>query len=192
MAKSPAQDVTRILGQLADGDSSAATELLPLVYDELRALAAHYMQAERPSHTLQATALVHEAYVRLVGSGSLAFEGRQHFFAVAARAMRRLLVNHARDRAACKRGGGGWERITLDDAFAVGDRQFIDILDLHDALDELATLNERQARLGELRFFGGLEVAEAADALGIGVSTAKRDWMIARAWLTRRLVDSGS
>ncbi len=164
MPKPPPQDVTRILGQLAEGDSSAATELLPLVYDEVRVLAAHYMQAERPDRTLQATALVPEAYVRVVGSGTLEFKGRQHFFAVAARAMRRLLVNHARDRRARKRGGGDWERITLNEAVAVGENQFIDTLDLHEALEALTALNERQARLSELRFFGGLELAEAATA----------------------------
>ncbi len=189
MPKPLAQDVTRILGQLAEGDSSAATELLPLVYDELRALAAHYMHAERPDHTLQATALVHEAYVRLVGTGSLEFKGRQHFFAVAARAMRRLLVNHARDRKARKRGGD-MRRITLSEAFAAREGQFIEILNLHEALEELAALSERQARLSELRFFAGLEVAEAAEVLGIGLTTAKRDWTIARAWLTNRLAGS--
>lgn len=191
MPEARPQDVTRILGQLAAGDSSAAAQLLPLVYDELRALAAHYMQAERAGHTLQPTALVHEAYVRLVGPGALEFSGRQHFIAVAARAMRRLLVNHARDRRARKRGGGGkWERITLDEAFPVGNGQTIDLIDLNDALEALAALNERQARLGELRFFGGLEVAEAAEVLGIGLTTAKRDWTVARAWLTRRLAGS--
>ncbi len=193
MSASPQQDVTQILGQLAAGDSSAAGQLMPLVYDELRALAAYYMRAERPDHTLQPTAIVNEAYLRLVGSGPLAFNGRQHFIAVAAQAMRRLLVNHARDRRAQKRGGGGqWERITLDEAFAVGREQVIDLIDLNDALEALAELNQRQARLSELRFFGGLEVSEAAEILGIASTTAKRDWTVARAWLTRRLTGSDS
>ncbi len=189
MPNPPIQDVTRILDKLAAGDSAAATELLPLVHDELRALGAHYMNEERPDHTLQATALVHEAYVRLVGSGTLEFKSRQHFFAVAARAMRRLLVNHARDHRALKRGGDGWERITLGEAVIVENDRFIDILDLHEAIEALSILNERQANLSELRLFGGLEVAEAAEVLGIGVTTAKRDWTIARAWLTNRLME---
>jgi len=189
MPKPAQKKVTQILGQLSDGDSSAATELLPLVYDELRALAGHYMQAERLGHSLQATALVHEAYVRLVGSGTLEFNGRQHFFAVAARAMRRLLVNHARDRKARKRGGDEWDRITLQDEAESGGGQFFDVLDLHDAIEALADRNDRQGRLSELRFFGGLEIAEAADVMGVSLTTAKRDWTIARAWLTRRLAD---
>lgn len=193
MLDRPQQGVTQILDRLASGDSSAAAQLLPLVYDELRALAAHYMKAERPDHTLQPTALVHEAYVRLVGSGTPEFMGRQHFFAVAARAMRRLLVNHARDRRARKRGGvGEWERITLDEAFSLGNGRTIDLIDLNDALEELASLSERQARLSELRFFGGLELSEAAEVLGIGLTTAKRDWTVARAWLTRRLASPKS
>lgn len=187
MAETRSQDVTRILGQLKAGDSTAAAQLLPLVYDELRALAGHYMKSERPDHTLQPTALVNEAFVRLVGPGMQALSDRQHFIAVAARAMRRLLVNHARDRRAMKRGGDQWERITLDDVFSLGGSQLVNIVDLNDALEELARLNERQARLSELRFFGGLELSEAAEVLGMGLTTAKRDWTVARAWLTRRL-----
>lgn len=187
MSQPPPESATEILNQLAAGESSAWSRLLPLVYEELRSIAGHYMKAERSDHTLQPTALVHEAYLRLVDVEGIAFNGRQHFIAVAARAMRRLLVNHARDRRAARRGGGEWQRITLEHAFTVTKDNVIDVLDLDTALEALGELHERQARLSELRFFGGLEVAEAAEVLGIGLSTAKRDWTIARAWLTRRL-----
>lgn len=181
------QQVTQILGQLVSGDDSAASRLLPLVYEELRGLAGHLMGGERPDHTLQPTALVHEAYIRLVGAGQTEWKGRKHFLAVASRAMRRLLINHARDRRAAKRGGGDWAKVTLDDALAVAEKRVFDILVLDDALEQLAKLNERQARLVELRFFGGLTLEEAADVLEVGPTTAKGDWAIARAWLAREL-----
>jgi len=190
MPKPSQFEVTQILGQISAGDSAAATDLLPLVYDELRALASHYMQSERIGHTLEATALVHEAYVRLVGSGTIEFNGRQHFFAVAARAMRRLLVNHARDRQARKRGGPNCHKVTIQDVAADAEMSVIDVLDLHDAIESLAKLSGRQAQLCELRFFGGLEISESAQLLGVGLSTAKRDWTIARAWLANKLEES--
>lgn len=192
MSEKKAENVTQILNQLVDGDSSASSRLFALVYDELRALAGHYMRAERADHTLQPTALVHEAYLRLIDSNVSVSGGRQHFVAVAAQAMRRLLVDHARGRKAARRGGEDWSRITLDQAFALSEDRIIDVVALDDALKTLAGHNERHGRLAELRFFGGLELSEAAKVLGIGISTAKRDWTIARAWLARELKDNDS
>ena len=187
-----APQATQLLHALADGDIAASSKLLPLVYEELRAIAVAFMQAERAGHTLQPTALVHEAYLRLVDSRVVVFNGRQHFIAVAARAMRRLLINHARDRKAQRRGGGEWRQITLDEAFVISEDRVIDVLDLDQAIEELTSLNERQGRLSELRFFGGLEISESAEMLDIAITTAKRDWTVARAWLARKLVPSES
>ncbi|MCG8406573.1 MAG: sigma-70 family RNA polymerase sigma factor [Phycisphaerales bacterium] len=187
MGQTEPKQVTQILGELVAGDDSAASRLLPLVYEELRALAGHIMKGERPDHTLQPTALVHEAYVRLVGTGETKWKGRAHFLAVASRAMRRLLINHARDRRAAKRGGGEWARVTLDEAVAVAEERVVDIIALDEALERLGTLNERQARLVELRFFGGLSLEEAAEVMEVGRTTAKGDWTIARTWLAREL-----
>lgn len=187
MGETEPKQVTQILGELVAGDDSAASRLLPLVYEELRALAGHIMKGERNDHTLQPTALVHEAYIRLVGAGQTEWKGRTHFLAVASRAMRRLLINHARDRRAVKRGGGDWARVTLDEAVAVAEKRVVDIIALDEALERLGTLNERQARLVELRFFGGLSLEEAAEVLGVGLTTAKGDWTIARTWLAREL-----
>ncbi len=187
MNDSNSQQVTQFLEELATGDDSAADRLLPLVYDDLRALAGRIMKSERPNHTLEPTALVHEAYIRLVGAQQMEWNGRVHFLAVASRAMRRLLINHARNRRAAKRGGGDWAQITLDEAVAVAEQRVVDVLALDEALERLAALNERQARLVELRFFGGLSIQEAADVLGIGLTAASGDWAIARAWLTRAI-----
>lgn len=187
MAKLEPQQVTQMLGALVAGDDSAASRLLPLVYEELRSLAGNMMRGERPDHTLQPTALVHEAYVRLVGAGQTDWQGRIHFLAVASRAMRRLLINHARDRHAAKRGGGDWARITLDEVVANAEERVVDVLALDEALERLAVISQRQARLVELRFFGGLSIQEAADALDLSPTTAKADWIIARAWLAREL-----
>ena len=191
MAADDSTQVTRILEQLHSGDGSAAARLLPLVYEELRALAGSFMKAERPDHTLQPTALVHEAFVRLVKADDLQCQGRLHFKAVAARAMRRVLINHARDRGAVKRGGPNRTLVTLGDAPAQVENRVVDLLALEEALERLANLSERQARIVELRFFGGLTMEEAAEALGIGPTTAKSEWSIARAWLSRELTDHG-
>jgi RNA polymerase sigma factor (TIGR02999 family) len=166
---------------------------MPLVYDELRRLAASYLRRERPGQTLQATALVHEAYVRLIGEKAHNWQNRTHFLAIAALSMRQILVQRARARKAAKRGGDP-ERITIDEQLLAapdtGAPDQIDLLALDAALDRLAALNERQARIVELRYFGGLGVEEAAEALGISPATVKRDWTLARAWLKRELKGS--
>lgn len=179
--------VTDLLRAWASGDQAALDELLPLVYDELRRQARRYMRAQPAGHTLQTTALVHEAYLRLVGQSSVEWEGRAHFFGVAAKAMRSILVDHARARNAAKRGG--WARaITLDDAGGVaGPQASVDVLALDEALGRLAELDSRKSQLVELRYFGGLGIDEAAAVLGVSPATVKRDWTTARAWLRREL-----
>jgi RNA polymerase sigma factor (TIGR02999 family) len=165
---------------------------MPLVYDELRRLAASYIRRERPGQTLQATALVHEAYVRLIGEKAHNWQNRTHFLAIAALSMRQILVQRARARKAAKRGGDP-ERITLDEqllpAKAGGHAPEVDLVALDAALEKLAALDARQAKVVELRYFGGLSVEETADALGISPATVKRDWTFARAWLKRELDD---
>ena len=181
-------DVTRILSQIDSGDPSAAEQLLPLVYDELRKLAAQRLVEEKPGQTLQATALVHQAYLRLVDTDKVQeWNSRGHFFAAAAEAMRRILVEHARKRRRLKRGG---DRRRLDlDALQLSVPQVADeLLALDEALTELAQKHPEKAALVKLRYFAGLTVAEAADALGISTSTADRHWTYARAWLYRRVV----
>lgn len=182
----PASEVTQILHRLADGDELATEELFGLVYEELRALAGSFFRGQRADHTLQPTALVHDAYVKMVGSADAGFRGRGHFMAVAARAMRQILTNHARDRRAAKRGAGA-ARITLDEAIVADPVHEVDLLELDDALARLETLDERQCRIVELRYFAGLSVEEVASALGISEPTVKRDWRMARAWLFREL-----
>lgn len=184
-----ASDATQVLQALAAGDPGAADRLLPLVYERLRALAAA-MLAERPRQvTLQPTALVHEAYLRMVGKGpGEAWNGRAHFLGVAAKAMRHVLIDAARRRRADKRGGG-LRRVTLADADGVpgADGADADLLDLDEALEELARLEPRHARVAELRYFAGMTVPEAAEALGVSPSLVKLDWAMARAWLHKRL-----
>jgi len=162
---------------------------MPLVYDELRRLAASYLRRERPGQTLQATALVHEAYVRLIAEKAQTWQNRTHFLAIAALSMRQILVQRARARRAAKRGGDP-RRITLDEhlfAASTSDAEEVDLVALDEALDRLAALNQRQARIVELRYFGGLGVEETAEALSISPATVKRDWTLARAWLKREL-----
>jgi RNA polymerase sigma factor (TIGR02999 family) len=156
------------------------------VYDELRSLAAHYLRRERPGHTLQSTALVHEAFVRLVGHSTPTLQNRSHFFGIAARLMREILVEHARAQQADKRGGGACT-LALDEALRVADRADVDVLRLDDALKELARLDERQSRIVELRFFTGLSIDETSDVMGISPATVSREWTTARAWLHREL-----
>jgi RNA polymerase sigma-70 factor, ECF subfamily len=179
-----------LLARASRGDSKAVSQLLPLVYDELRRLAASYLRRERKAQTLQATALVHEAYVRLIGEKAHNWQNRTHFLAIAALSMRQILVQRARARKAAKRGGDP-ERITLEEHLlpsAPGQKQDeIDLVALDAALERLATFSERQAKIVELRYFGGLSVEEAADALDISPATVKRDWTLARAWLKREL-----
>jgi RNA polymerase sigma factor (TIGR02999 family) len=187
-------DVTRLLDAAAAGDPHAADRLLPLVYDELRRLAAQRLAHERPGHTLQPTALVHEAYVRLVGAGSVSdgpeFSGRGHFFAAAAEAMRRILVEGARRRRAAKHGGGrAREDVDADLLPAAEPRE--DLLALDEALNKLATTNRQAAELVQLRYFAGLTLPDAAEALGMAPRTAGRLWAYARAWLRREVEGPG-
>jgi RNA polymerase sigma factor (TIGR02999 family) len=176
-------DITRILSAMEQGDPSAAGQLLPLVYDELRQLAAHRLAGERPGQTLQATALVHEAYLRLVGAGQAPhWEGRRHFFAAAAEAMRRILIDRARDRHRLKRGGH-WRRLRLDEIDLSVAEPPDDLPALDEALQKLAREDPLCAELVKLRFFAGLELGEAAAALGVARRTADRYWAFARAWL---------
>jgi RNA polymerase sigma factor (TIGR02999 family) len=179
-------EITQLLDAAAAGDCQAAADLLPLVYDELRQLAAARMAAENPGHTLDATALVHEAYLRLVGDQH--FDGRGHFFAAAAEAMRRVLVNHARDRSRRKRGGGR-NRVDLDRLTSPAVATDDDLLELDDALDRLANEFPVAAELVKLRFFAGLPLGDAAEAMGLPRRTADRHWAFARAWLADALVD---
>jgi RNA polymerase sigma factor (TIGR02999 family) len=181
-------DVTRLLDAAAAGDPHAAAELLPLVYEELRKLAAARMAEERPGHTLQATALVHEAYVRLVGSADPSvWAGRGHFFAAAAEAMRRILVEQARNKATLKRGGEhGRQAIDPDEVPVTPPGDPLEVLAIHEALDLLAKESPRKAELVKLRYFLGCTMAETAELLGIAVKTAEEDWTYARAWLRRK------
>lgn len=181
--------VTSLLQQIESGDPSAADQLLPLVYDELRLLATARLVHERPGQTLQATALVHEAYLRLVGAaGSQRWESRGHFFAAAAEAIRRILIEKAR-RKRRVRHGGGRSRVDLDQAVSVVDDPGQDLLDLDEALDRFSELDPVKARLVKLRYFAGCSLDEAADLLGVSRSTAKRHWAYARAWLLAELHD---
>lgn len=180
------KDATEILRNLSDGRGDAAEQLFPLVYDELRALAARCLRHERADHTLQPTALVHEAFLKLVDQAAVAGKGREHFVGIAARAMRQVLVDHARRHSAAKRGGGR-RRIMLDSSFASGQENLVDLLALDEALEGLSALDERQSRIVELRFFGGLTAKETAALLGVSLSTVEEDWRMARAWLHRAL-----
>ena len=182
--RSAAGEVTRLLQAWGQGDEGARDRLIPIVYQELRKRAAANLRRERSGHTLRPTDLVHETYMRLCEQNP-AWQNREQFFAVASKLMRRILVDHARQRGAAKRGGG--LRVTLDEGAAAANPVTPDLLDLDAALDELSRLDERQASLVELRFFGGLEIAEAARALGVSLATANRDWAMAKAWLYRRL-----
>ncbi len=179
-------DVTQILKRASDGDDSAINRLMPLVYDELRALAESYLKQERPDHTLQATALVHEAYLRLIDQRDVEWQNRAHFFAVAAQAIRRILVDHARGHQRAKRGGDR-QRVRLDEDMSLLEGSSLDLLALDEALGRLASLHERQARIVELRFFGGLSLKDMAAFLGVSPRTVDGDWSMARAWLRREL-----
>jgi RNA polymerase sigma-70 factor, ECF subfamily len=179
-------DVTLLLGKINSGDSSAPDELLPLVYSELRKLAGGYLQNERSDHTLQPTALVHEAYIRLVDWQNTNWENRSHFFAVAAQVMRHILVDHARKKKA-EINGGNLQKMALDEAISFSKQTEIDLVDLDDALKDLEKLDERQSKIIELRFFAGLTIEETAHALNVSTMTVSRDWNFAKAWLYRRL-----
>jgi RNA polymerase sigma factor (TIGR02999 family) len=182
----PANAVTRLLLAWSDGDPAARDALLPLVYPELRRVARQRLRHERPGHTLQPTALVHEAYMKLVGLRRMRWQDRAHFFAVASRLMRRILVDHARRRAAAKRGGGR-SALTLRGGEGGSPETELDLLALDEALARLAVLDPRQERLTDLRFFAGLDVEETAEVLGVSPATVKREWRTAKAWLYREL-----
>src|SRR6266480_4178498 len=183
------QRVTELLTRWSDGDEAALAELTPLVYEELRRLAHRQMGAERPNHTLQTTALVNEAYLRLASQSNPRWQNRAHFFAVAARAMRRILVSYARSQRSQKRGGGA-PNMELDEAALVSPEESQEILDLHEALERLAALDSRKAQVVELKYFGGLNHDEIAEVLKISTVTVRRDWVFAKAWLYNELHDA--
>jgi len=181
--------VTRLLGAVEEGVPQALDDLFPLVYEDLKGLARSYLGRERAGHTLQPTALVHEAFVRLVGLEDRSLKGSRHFFAVAARAMRRILVDHARKRRADKRGGDA-PQLSLDRLPREPEARDACLVELDDALEKLAAQDERKAHVVELRFFGGLGIEATADALNVSHATVERDWAFARAWLSRALDES--
>ena len=183
------KEITRLLVAWGEGDESALERLTPLVYEELRRLAHHYMGRERPGHTLQTTALVNEAYVRLIDWKNVHWQNRAHFFGVSAQLMRRILVDFARARGYAKRGGGALA-VTLDKAALVSNDKGADIVALDEALVALSELDARQSRVVELRFFGGLSIEETAEVLKVSPGTVRRDWSLARAWLHRELSKS--
>ncbi len=182
MEMSTGSEVTLLLGQLTRGEEGATAKLIPLVYEELRRLARSHMRRESEYHTLQTTALVHEVYLKLVDQRSVDWKGRSHFFAIAAQMMRRILVDHARGRLREKRGGGD-RPIPLDEAFVFAPERSLELIKLDQSLERLERIDERQCKIVELRFFGGLTVEETAEALGVSPKTVKRDWSMAKAWL---------
>ena len=182
----PSNQVTELLVRWRGGDKAALDSLMPLVYSELHRIANHYLRSERQDHTLQSTALVHEAYVRMAAQDLPLWQNRAHFFAVAAQLMRQILVDYARRHRSSKRGGSVY-KLTLEDAQDRPQTTDVDIVALDDALKELAAMDSQQSRVVELKFFGGLSIDETAEVLGISASTVKRDWITARAWLFREL-----
>lgn len=182
MLRSPSVPVTQLLARWSSGDPNAREALIPLVYNELRRVARSLLARQRSDHTLQSTALVHEAYLRLVGRSSVHFENRAHFFAVSSQLMRRILVDHARKHNAAKRGGNNLT-LVLDESVALPAKTEIDLTVLDDALNQLAVLDSRQATIVEMRFFGGLSIEETAYVLNISPATVKREWTTARSWL---------
>ena len=178
--------ISRLLENVRKGDADAAYTLMPLLYNELHRLAMHYMRSERPGHTLQATALVNEAYLKLVDQKEANWENRAHFIAVAAQVMRNVLIDHARSRQRIKRGGMQ-QKVPIEDVVLISEEQTDDLIALDSALERLAKIDARQSRIVELRYFGGLTVEQTAEVLGISPKTVKRDWAVARAWLHREL-----
>ena len=179
-------DITHLLKEWSAGDEQALDKLIPLVYEELHKQAARYLRRERDGHSLQATALINETYLRLIDARDLPWQSRSHFFAIAANLMRRILVDHARKHAAEKRGGSQL-RLTLDEQLAPATETDVDLLAIDQALTKLSTIDSQQAQVVELRFFSGLSVPETATVLRISEKTVKRDWSVARAWLRREL-----
>lgn len=183
----PPEGVTQLLKDWGDGDQAALDRLMPLVYGELRRLANNYLRRERANHTLQPTALVNESYLRLVDQKNARWQNRAQFYGVAAQLMRRILVDHARLRQAEKRGGTQQRRLSLSNVDRAADKPEVDLLALHESLNELAKVDPQQSRIVELKFFGGLSIEETAEVLGVGHATVERDWKMARAWLRSRL-----
>ena len=183
----PRHQITQLLVRWREGDRRALDDLLPLVYDELHRLAAHYMRGERPSHTLQTSALVNEVYLRLVDNQDISWQNRAHFFAIAAQVMRRILVDHARRRDNQKRGGGLAQKAQLNEATLVSDERAAEIVALDEALKSLAAIDPRKSQLVELRFFGGMSIQETAQVLQVSPGTVMRDWTLAKAWLLREI-----
>jgi RNA polymerase sigma factor (TIGR02999 family) len=186
MTDSVNKDVTKLLEAWSEGDGGALEELMPLVYDELRRMAKRYMSSQPSGHTLQTTALIHEAYLKLADQKEKHWQNRAHFFAVAARAMRHILVDHARTRQAEKRGGAT-EFVSLEDVAVISNERAAEVVALDDALENLFALEERKGRVVELRYFGGLSVEETAEVLKISPETVTRDWRFAKTWLLREL-----
>ncbi len=183
---SSTHEVTELLTAWSGGDKAALDKLMPLIHQELRRLAHRYMSRERPGHTMQTTALVNEAYIRLVNREGVHWQNRAHFFAIASQLMRHILVDHARSHAYAKRGGGA-QTISLDEAMVVSQERAAEVVALDDALKELAQIDPQQSRIVELRFFGGLTIEEAAVVLGLSPATIKREWSTAKAWLYHEL-----
>ena len=188
----PPGGVTQLLIDWSKGDQKALDKLMPLVYSELRRLAGNYLRRERLGHTLQPTALVNEAYLKLIDQKNAKWQNRTQFYGVAAQLMRRILVDHARQHQAAKRGGSDQQRLSITSAGQLGAKQLtnepaVDLLALHEALNELAEIDLQQSRIVELKFFGGLSIEETAEVLGVGHATVERDWKMARAWLRRKL-----
>ena len=191
MQRGPSNQVTELLIRWRGGDKAALDSLMPLVYTELRRIANHYLQGERSDHTLQSTALVHEAYVRMTQQSLPQWQNRAHFFAVAAQLMRQILVDHARSHRASKRGGDVY-KLTLEEAEEQPKVLDVDLVALDEALKSLAIMDAQQSRVVELKFFGGLSLEDTAEVMGVSASTVKRDWTTARAWLFRELNRSGA
>ena len=183
----PPESITQLLVDWSYGDQKALDRLMPLVYSELHRLASNYLRRERRSHTLQPTALVNEAYLKLIVQKNAKWQHRAQFYGVAAQLMRRILVDHARQHQAAKRGGSDQQRLSITSAEGLVQQPEVDLLALNEALEELSTLDPQQERIVELRFFGGLSIEETAEVLGIGHATVERDWKMARAWLRRKL-----
>lgn len=184
--KVSSENVTELLQGWRDGDKEALDKLMPLVYEELRRQAARYLRQERPGHTLQTTALIHEAYLRLIDQRKTKWENRAHFYGIAAQMMRRILVDHARTRGRLKRGGSSI-RVSMSQAVALAEGPNLDIVAIEEALKRLEELDPHQSRIVELRFFSGLTVEETAEILGISAATVKREWRVAKAWLYREI-----
>jgi RNA polymerase sigma-70 factor (ECF subfamily) len=179
-------DITELLIAWSEGDKAALEQLMPLIERDLHRIARNYMSRENPGHTLQTTALVNEAYFRLVGQKKVRWQNRAHFFGIAARIMRRILLNYARDRGRVKRGGGA-AQVSLSEVAVVGEERSVELIALDEAMERLATFDERKCRVVELRYFGGLSVEEIAEVLGVSVATVNRDWTAAKAWLALEL-----